>query len=488
MQIIKGGNLPLSGEPMRVAVVRRSGGPGQLEVDAAALLVDASGKVRGQGDLVFYNQPVHQGSGVKLLGNAQGEGGVVADWLEIDPGRIEPSVERIVVAASCEGGTFADVSDLYMQAVSAATGAQLALYALEDATTETAILLGEFYRRNGSWKFRAVGQGYASGLPGLAADFGFTVAQEPAAASTAPGQLPPAPPLPETMTPPAPFPDAAVQPPYPAPQPVPFAPPQSAPVPAPRPAPAPAPLPAPAPAPAPLPAPAPAPLPDAVSQSPYPAPVPPAGSAGGPGFPRNGLPAEFGPDFPYFEQSGSGDEVVRVDVPITAGFVVVELVKEGDGATEIVTLDHRNQKDKEILFSWIENLRARALVDHDGHGPLRLHVITQDDWTLSVRPVSTLRALSEGCIEGHGPDVVAHTGDAVDLAIRTRGDEDGDGFFEIEAVRPNGKRDDVFSRWDKGRGSAPLTEGPRLLVITAPGAWSIEPRDTGSGSFWRRRR
>ncbi|MFH9727498.1 TerD family protein [Streptomyces sp. NPDC017254] len=105
-QIIKGGNLPLSGEPMRVAVVRRSGGAGAPEVGAAALLVDGGGKVRGRGDLVFYNQPEHAGSGVRLAGHAQGEGGVVADWLEIDPGRVEPSVERIMVAASCDGGTF----------------------------------------------------------------------------------------------------------------------------------------------------------------------------------------------------------------------------------------------------------------------------------------------------------------------------------------------------------------------------------------------
>ncbi|MEU8526715.1 TerD family protein, partial [Streptomyces sp. NPDC048629] len=192
-EIIKGGNLPLSGEPMRVAVVRRSTGPGKLEVDAAALLVDANGKVRGQGDLVFYNQPAHAASGVRLLGNAQGEGGVSADWLEIDPGRIEPSVERIVVSASCDGGTFGQVRDLYMQAVSAATGEQLALYAIEDATTETAILLGEFYRRNEGWKFRAVGQGYASGLPGLAADFGFSVPDEEPVedASDEPDPLPP---------------------------------------------------------------------------------------------------------------------------------------------------------------------------------------------------------------------------------------------------------------------------------------------------------
>lgn len=148
---------------MRVAVVRRSGGAEAPKVDAAALLVDASGKARDRGDLVFYNQPEHAGSGVRLLGDAQGEGGVVADWLEIDPGRIEAAVERVVVAASCDGGTFGEVEDLYVRAVSAATGAQLALYAVEDATTETAILLGEFYRRNGGGSSGRWGRGTTRG-------------------------------------------------------------------------------------------------------------------------------------------------------------------------------------------------------------------------------------------------------------------------------------------------------------------------------------
>lgn len=100
---------------MRVAVVRRDGGPDAPAVDAAALLADAGGKVRDRGDLVYYNQPEHAGSAVRLLGSAQGEGGVTADWLEIDPGRVEPSVERIVVAASCDGGTFGEVEDLCLQ-------------------------------------------------------------------------------------------------------------------------------------------------------------------------------------------------------------------------------------------------------------------------------------------------------------------------------------------------------------------------------------
>ncbi|WP_185899865.1 TerD family protein, partial [Streptomyces sp. WAC07061] len=179
-QIIKGGNLPVSGEPMRVAVVRRAAGPGVPEIDPAALLLDDGGKVRGRSDLVFYNQRAHATSAVELLGNARSEDGRTADWLEIDPGRVEPEVERIVIAASCEGATFGEIPGLYLEAVSTATGERMVVYSVDDddATTETAYVLGEFYRRDGGWKFRAVGQGYDSGLPGLAGDYGFAVEEE----------------------------------------------------------------------------------------------------------------------------------------------------------------------------------------------------------------------------------------------------------------------------------------------------------------------
>ncbi|MCX5390627.1 TerD family protein [Streptomyces sp. NBC_00094] len=171
-QIIKGGNLPVPGQAWRIAVVRRDAGDGVPEVDASALLLDASGRVRGDGDLVFYNQPVHASGAVRLTGQVRDEERRVADWLEIDTERVEPAVQRIVITASSEHGTFGQVPGLHIRTVSATTGEQLALYEVDDASTETAFLLGEFYRRDGAWKFRAVGQGYDSGLVGLAEDFG----------------------------------------------------------------------------------------------------------------------------------------------------------------------------------------------------------------------------------------------------------------------------------------------------------------------------
>ncbi|WP_143664414.1 TerD family protein, partial [Streptomyces sp. NRRL B-24572] len=81
-KIVKGGNLPVPGQVWRIAVVRRAAGDGVPEVDASALLLDADGRVRGDGDLVFYNQPAHTSGAVRLLGQVRDEEQRVADWLE----------------------------------------------------------------------------------------------------------------------------------------------------------------------------------------------------------------------------------------------------------------------------------------------------------------------------------------------------------------------------------------------------------------------
>ncbi|WP_329619149.1 TerD family protein [Streptomyces sp. NBC_01255] len=171
-QIIKGGNLPVPGQVWKVAVVRGASGGGVPEVDAAALLLDAASRVRDDGDLVFRDRRAHTSGAVRLVGQVRSEERRVADWLEIDTARVEPGVQRIVISASSDEGTFGQVPGLLVRTISAGTGEQLALYEVEGATTEKAFVLGEFYRRDGAWRFRAVGQGYDSGLAGLAEDFG----------------------------------------------------------------------------------------------------------------------------------------------------------------------------------------------------------------------------------------------------------------------------------------------------------------------------
>ncbi|MGV9727875.1 TerD family protein [Streptomyces albogriseolus] len=207
----KGSNTPVPATALRVDVGWRSG-PGVPDADASALLL-AGGKVRSDGDFVFYNQPAHASGAVRHEGKRQ-DGGRVTDTLLVDLTRVEPGIETVLLAASSDGGAFGQVPDLFIEVKDAANGAVAARFDSAGATTETAFVLGEFYRRQGAWKFRAVGQGYSSGLEGLATDYGITV-DEPqhAAPPVAPPSVTPvAPPVTVPQPPPPPVaPPAPVQ-------------------------------------------------------------------------------------------------------------------------------------------------------------------------------------------------------------------------------------------------------------------------------------
>ncbi|MGY1577964.1 TerD family protein [Streptomyces sp. MN13] len=204
----KGSNTPVPTAALRVEVGWR-GGPGVPDADASALLL-AGGKVRSDGDLVFYNQPAHTSGAVRHEGKRD-TGGMVTDTLLVDLTRVESAVETVVLAASADGGAFGQVPGLYIEVKDATQGTVVARFDSTGASVETAFVLGEFYRRQGAWKFRAVGQGYSSGLEGLATDFGITVDEPQHAAPPASSvRTPPAAPV---RTPPA---TAPVTPPPPA--------------------------------------------------------------------------------------------------------------------------------------------------------------------------------------------------------------------------------------------------------------------------------
>ncbi|WP_327693012.1 TerD family protein [Streptomyces sp. NBC_00459] len=200
MSMTKGSNTQVPTTALRVELGWRSG-PGVPDADASALLLVA-GKVRSDSDFVFYNQPVHSSGAVRHEGKRD-SGGRVTDTLLVDLARVEPAVETVVLAASADGGTFGQVPGLYIEVRDAAQGTVVARFDNAGADVETAFVLGEFYRRQGAWKFRAVGQGYSSGLAGLATDFGITVDEPghtPAPQAAAPAPPPVAPPV--TMPPP----------------------------------------------------------------------------------------------------------------------------------------------------------------------------------------------------------------------------------------------------------------------------------------------
>ncbi len=226
MSMLKGANVPVPARALRVELGWRSG-PGVPDVDASALLL-VSGKVRSDADFVFYNQAAHPSGSVRHDGK-RASGASVTDGLTVDLARVEPAVERIVLTASADGGTFGQVPDLCVRVLDAADGTEVARYESRDATVETAFIMGELYRRQGAWKFRAVGQGYGTGLEGLATDFGITVDEPQRAVPPPRTASPPAPapaPAPASAAAPAfgpaaPRPPAVPSPPSPAPAPAP---------------------------------------------------------------------------------------------------------------------------------------------------------------------------------------------------------------------------------------------------------------------------
>ncbi|WP_309059440.1 VWA domain-containing protein [Streptomyces sp.] len=214
----KGSNLPVDAPAVRVELAWAAG-PGVPDIDASALLLTEAGRVRDDGDFVFYNQPRHASGAVTHQGK-RSAAGTATDTVEVDLRSLEPAVERIVLCASADGGTFGQVPGLVLRLLDAGTGTEVARFDMV-AGTETAFIGGELYRRQGKWKFRAVGQGYASGLAGLATDFGITVDDASPADGGSPAATAPVPPAapatPATPAPPVPpaVPAAAAPPPVP---------------------------------------------------------------------------------------------------------------------------------------------------------------------------------------------------------------------------------------------------------------------------------
>ncbi|MET9623601.1 TerD family protein [Streptomyces sp. NPDC006464] len=170
-----GSNIPLSVARVAVDVAA------PVRLDVSGLLLNADGKVRSDDDFIFYNQPA--GPGVTYRSG----GGTAPDAIVVDTGALPAGIEKIVVTASPDaaGQTFQGVEPT-ATIRSADDGSVLATFTPPQLGTETALVVVEIYLRNGAWKARAVGQGYANGLAGIATDFGVSVDEEPAAAPAAP--------------------------------------------------------------------------------------------------------------------------------------------------------------------------------------------------------------------------------------------------------------------------------------------------------------
>ncbi|MGW3864534.1 TerD family protein [Streptomyces sp. NPDC005047] len=202
-----GSNIPLSAARVTVDVAA------PVRLDVSGLLLTADGKVRSDDDFIFYNQPTGQGV------TYRSGGGTAPDAIVVDTAAVPPGIEKIVVTASPDaaGQTFQGIEPT-ATIRNADDQSVLATFTPPQLGAETALVIVEVYLRNGAWKARAVGQGYANGLAGIATDFGVTVEEPaPAAPPAQPRAVTPPPPPAAAPTMPAAPPAAPPAPPAPAP-------------------------------------------------------------------------------------------------------------------------------------------------------------------------------------------------------------------------------------------------------------------------------
>jgi stress response protein SCP2 len=166
VEVAKGSKTALTGTRYVVGL-RTEGGAAGL-VDLTAVLLGPDGRVRGDEDLVFFNNP--RRPGVAL---------VAPDAVEIDLAALPEGVERVLVTGSTEaqGAVFGDVPGVTAQVESPE---QTVRFTPAGLTSETVLQVVALYRRGDGWRLDAIGQGYSEGLAAFAAEHGIEVDESPA--------------------------------------------------------------------------------------------------------------------------------------------------------------------------------------------------------------------------------------------------------------------------------------------------------------------
>jgi tellurium resistance protein TerD len=189
VSLSKGGNVSLTKEAPGLSAVlvglgwdARTTSGAAFDLDASALMIGTAGKILSDAHFVFFNNLSSPDGSVEHTGdNLTGEGEGDDEVIKVNLAAVPAEADRIVITVSiydaeARSQSFGQVRNAFIRVVNQADNAELTRYDLsEDASTETAMIFGELYRNAGEWKFRAVGQGYSTGLAGIARDFGVNV-------------------------------------------------------------------------------------------------------------------------------------------------------------------------------------------------------------------------------------------------------------------------------------------------------------------------
>lgn len=191
VSLSKGGNVSLTKEAGAAGLTAVTVGLGwdvrtttgaEFDLDASAIALNSAGRVLTDSHFVFFNNLKSPDGSIEHTGdNLTGEGEGDDETIHVNVASVPAEIEKIVFPVSIYDAdtrqqNFGQVRNAFIRIVNRADNTELARYDLtEDASTETAMVFGELYRNGAEWKFRAVGQGYATGLAGIARDFGVNV-------------------------------------------------------------------------------------------------------------------------------------------------------------------------------------------------------------------------------------------------------------------------------------------------------------------------
>lgn len=159
------------------------------DIDVSAFVITSTGKVRGDEDMCFFGQKVICAGAVQITNGASG-----LTTFTLNLGQLDAAIDRVALAATIHENK-ANFGSVARLSVIISGGIEAVIPTAGMA--ETALILGEFYRRQGAWKFRCIAQGFSGGLAPLAKHFGVEVATPVAAPVVAPPQRP------ASITPPA---------------------------------------------------------------------------------------------------------------------------------------------------------------------------------------------------------------------------------------------------------------------------------------------
>jgi tellurium resistance protein TerD len=190
VSLAKGGRVNLQKDNPALVVVNvglgwdtnRYSGSAAFDLDAAAFLLGANGKITQEKDFVFYGNLTHPSGAVVHTGdNLTGEGDGDDEVIKFDLSKIPTGIEKVAVTVTIHEATqrnqnFGQVDNAFVRIVDAATGTELARYDLtEDYSSVTAMVMGELYKKDGQWSFKAIGEGFSGGLVELCANYGVEV-------------------------------------------------------------------------------------------------------------------------------------------------------------------------------------------------------------------------------------------------------------------------------------------------------------------------